>query len=131
ALVLRARHLGGNIGLVAGHTFAFAGLLGLASVRRRQAGDLLRSLGDALLLFVGASLSFAAAGALVGLMPPIAAVATAGLAWYAGSRRAPRPLSDTEHRARIQGIAVALAALAIIIAAGVWLTLSIFDVGPG
>ena len=117
--VFEARQLNSGMGAVCGSTLLMMGLLGL--IVPRPGALVLRiagAIGHVAAVAVGASLSYAAAGTLLGIVPCFAAAAIAGLSAYANrdceSPRHRGPLERMELRGAVIG-AVSLAITAFLI----------------
>lgn len=137
---LSSRQLTSELPVAVGATLLVYGLLALSRPARRGATVLAVDVGGALVaLGAGAWLAFHGGGVLLGLVPPLAAVAIAGglglpLAaaalvhlWRAIDRRqlrAPAPWPEVPRL--LVALLAALAALGL----GVWLVIQIFDLGP-
>ncbi|MBP8806069.1 MAG: hypothetical protein KBG48_17785 [Kofleriaceae bacterium] len=143
---LQARQLGGELPGAVGGTLLIYGLVALATPRRTSPGGAvprwqfaLDVVGALAALALGAHLAFDGSGALVGLLPPLVAVAIAGgfalpelgvglrAGWRALDRRRvepPLPAIDPWRTA-----AVGLAAIGTI-AVAVWIAVQVFELGP-
>jgi len=138
--LFQARQLNSNIGTVAGTALMTLGMLGLAWPRdRRGLSALWLPLLDVALIILGALISYYAAGAMLGLLPPIAAVAFACIIALVADRKDDAfeadelaGLTDEEQRAKRVSRWLRLAAagaLATIAAVTVFLVVffAIFD----
>lgn len=127
--LFQSRYLTSDIGALCGGALVVTGALGLSPLAGARRGLALSLIAvDLGLIVIGAWMSYAAAGALLGLVVPFGAVGLAGVAWFALDR-APAATGDGESATEV-GNAVkltSLAALVCAIAAVVFVLAAMFE----
>ena len=134
---LQSRQLAGELPGAVGATLIVYALCVIAAPRRDRAAVLAIDLLAAAAAFVlGLRLAYQGSGALVGLLPPLTAVALAGACavpeltrFVRGviDRGRDRPRAEPIDRWRVAAIAIATVATAIV---AIWIARQVFDLGP-